>query len=322
MLTDHLWSPSSALGRYSGGVRCLLATDLDTPRQHLRRVMDGLGVDLVEVDQLTDDWLTQEQTPAIDFMCGVLRTSVGSEAEAAIYIDIGVALGRRIPVLLVVEPPRNVPLVIAGLTRVDARLDNVDALKLHLGQFIRANSRKSIRVPSPAGSPSLSSAQVSVAHMQLDDLRDIESNFRGASSAGIRFEQLAYDLLTNRDAQVVAHRTDLDFGYDMALWVEGASQVIGRPILIALKLWKSSSPGRIDEAANRLAERVVKQGAPFGMLIYHTVKDADWQITLAGGRAPVVVMPAHTLVEMLGRNSLSRLLITMRNSIVHGVLRA
>lgn len=280
--------------------------------------MDELGVDLVEVDELSADWLTEGPVPTIDFVCGVLRAYVDSEVEAAIYIDIGVALGRRIPVLLVVEPPREVPLVIAGLTHVNASPDNVDALKLHVGQFIRAKNRKLLRTPGPPRSPSLSSAQVIDSHRQLADLKNIDINSGEASSAARQFEYFAYGLLRAHDAEVVIHRTDFDVGYDLALWVEGASQIIGRPILVAVKFWTSSSTGRINEAANRLAERVSKQGAPFGMLVYHTVKGSDWQISLTSNKAPVVVIPAHALVDMLGRYSLSRLLIIMRNSIVHG----
>jgi hypothetical protein len=95
-------------------MRCLLAADLDLPSAGLRRVMRRLEVDLVEVDRLGVDWLTESPTPVVDFVCAVLREHDNRDTEAAVLVDIGVALGRRIPVFLVVEPRRRAPLVVAG----------------------------------------------------------------------------------------------------------------------------------------------------------------------------------------------------------------
>lgn len=129
-------------------MRCLLVTDVSSANTRLQQVMDDLDVEVVKIDRLHIDWLTETTSSPVDFMCVVLPPrgpkaddEAEAEAEAATFVDIGVALGRRIPVFLVVEPYRKVPLVLAGLTRVEADLNNADALTLHLGQFLRAIER-------------------------------------------------------------------------------------------------------------------------------------------------------------------------------------
>lgn len=67
--------------------------------------MRRLGVDIVKVSKLPVDWLTQTPAPPVDFVCAVLGEGDNRDAEAAVLVDIGVALGRRIPVFLILEPP-------------------------------------------------------------------------------------------------------------------------------------------------------------------------------------------------------------------------
>jgi hypothetical protein len=274
-------------------MRCLLAADLDLPSAGLRRVMRRLEVDLVEVDRLGVDWLTESPTPTVDFVCAVLREHDNRDTEAAVLVDIGVALGRRIPVFLVVEPRRKTPLVVAGLTRVEADLNNEEALELHVGQFLRVIRRATPGVQSKEDqSPALSHDEAELAHARLRALQPAGGT--GARVASDRFERLMLDLLDTRDAEISAVRESADLGHDLALWAQDASPVLDGPVLVQLKLWSALSSHTLKAAVNAFAEQLNRQPVPFGLLVYHSTSgDRHGPVSVEPKQARVVAVSAH-----------------------------
>ncbi|QFZ20603.1 hypothetical protein [Saccharothrix syringae] len=298
-------------------MRCLLATTLDAPRERLRQVMDRLNIDLVEAERLEIDWLTHPPRLAVDFICAVLRKSNDQDAEAAIFVDIGVALGRQIPVFLIVEPRREVPLVVAGLTRVEADLDNEEALSLHLGQFIRALHRgRTDSSTEVRRRRVLSQSEAEIAHARLRELQSIDE--RNIGSKVERFVRLVTDLLDTGDVEVSAVRMFEDRGYDMALWSNDVSPTLGGPIPIQLKLWSQDRPNAVRKAAEVFARQLSERPFPFGILIY----DAPGENTSTGPRQPsparIVTISAHQLIDKLTEQSLTEVLTSMRNAVMHG----
>jgi hypothetical protein len=300
-------------------MRCLLAADLEFSSDGLRHVMRRLEVDLVGVDGLGVDWLTESPTPPVDFVCAVLREHDNRDAEAAVLVDIGVALGRRIPVFLIVEPQRKTPLVVAGLTRVEADLGNEEALELHLRQFLRAIRRGKPEVQPKEGRPALSQEDAELAHARLRTLRPASGS--GASGLASRhFENLIHNLLDTRDAEVSALWQTYDLGHDLALWSNDAGSVLGGPVLVQLKLWADAPSRGLMATIEAFAKQLSQQPAPFGLLIYHSMSgDQRGRAPLETIQPRVVAVSAHELVDMLSRQSLSRLLISMRNAVMHGV---
>lgn len=294
-------------------MRCLLAADLDRPSDALRHVMGRLEVDLVGVDHLGVDWLTEAPTPPVDFVCAVLHAYENADAEAAVFVDIGVALGRRIPVFLIVEPSRRTPLVVAGLTRVEAHLTNEEALELHLRQFLRTIRRGQPNDPAVADGRVLSPIDAELAHERLAAV--LKSH-----NAGHKFEQAIFDVLSAVDAEVSTYRGSYDGGHDLALWARGAISVLDGPVPIQLKLWDRPSPREIKRAINLFFGQLRGQSAPFGLFIYHSPL-GGYSFSVPGGspETSVVAISAHELVDLLREQSLSRLLISMRNAVMHGV---
>lgn len=301
-------------------MRCLLAADLDMPDAGLRQVMERLNIDLVEADRLGVDWLTQSPTPPIDFVCAVLSERDNRDAEAAIFIDIGVALGRQTPVFLIVEPQRKAPLVVAGLTRVEADVRNEEALELHLRQFLRAIRRgKPEHQASQDRRPVLSQEEADLAHARLRTLKPPS----GASDRRIesrRFERLIVDLLDGETADISATQLEVDRGYDIAIWADDASPILGGPVLVQLKFLADAPPSKIERPINEFAVRLDRESIPFGLLIYHSwVHDSNMSGSRESASRRVIAVSAHELVDMLSRQSLSSLLISMRNAVMHGV---
>lgn len=301
-------------------MRCLLVADVDSASKQLRQVMEDLGVEVVEINRLHIDWLTETISPPVDFMCAILSgrvTPVDVEAEAAVFVDIGVALGRRTPVFLVVEPYRKVPLVLAGLTRVEADLNNREALALHLGQFLRAIRRN---IPFPAKKqtqhPALSPEEAAKAH---ENLRALGRN-AGSTPSGLAFEQLMLDLLDRRDSDISSPPIGRDAGWDLALWGQDTGIALDSPVLVQLKLWAKLSRSGLARATDEFARQLVRQPAPFGLLIYHVLDEDQPPATPTNGPVSrVVTVSAHEFVEMMAEQPLSSLLVSMRNAVAHGV---
>lgn len=123
-------------------MRCILTGSSNMDAEGVLKVLSRLEVQVFRADRYHGDWLTGRIVHDVDFLCAVL----GSEDQGvppAIYLDIGVALGREVPVLLVMPPGARTPLAISGLPRIDASLDNQEALQLHLEDFI-----ESLRTPT------------------------------------------------------------------------------------------------------------------------------------------------------------------------------
>jgi hypothetical protein len=297
-------------------MRCLLTADLDLPSEGLRRVMRRLEVDIVKASQLPVDWLTQTPAPPIDFVCAFFSEGDNRDAEAAVLVDIGVALGRRIPVFLIFEPPRRAPLVLAGVTLVEADLRNEEALELHLKQFLRTLGRSPEISKTTAEIPALSRESANLAHARLDEISQASSPIDVAA----RFEYLMLEVLDSQEAEVSALRSIGDMGYDAALWTNDASPILGGPVLVQLKLWRDFPRNGLTRAAENFSAQLDKRQVPFGLLIFHWMgskQNGPLRPGLSNTR--VVTISAHDLVDALSRQPLSSLLVSMRNAVMHGV---
>ncbi|MBF6176805.1 hypothetical protein [Nocardia blacklockiae] len=292
--------------------RCMLVGDLNDEDEQLRPVMERLDVELVELNRLDIDWTSQNVSPPIDFVCAILGQPEAPNVETAMFVDIGVALGRAIPVILVVEPRRAVPLALDRLTRVEADLDNGPALELHLKQFLRAIRRGVPRsAEGRAGNPTLSREQAAKAQEALRGLRHTE---RGGVSGD--FEWLMADLLRG-DAQI-STPVSRDEGADLALLGPENQLAVGGPVLVQMKVWDTLTNRGLADARDRFAQHVRRTTAPFGLLIYHVLGGVMPQQPSKESESRVIVVSANDLIEMLAARPLSSVLATMRNAVVHG----
>ncbi|MCX4991371.1 MULTISPECIES: hypothetical protein [unclassified Streptomyces] len=290
-------------------MRCLLTADLDLPSEGLKRVMRRLGADILKASQLPVDWLTQTPEPPVDFVCAVLGKGDNRDAEAAVLVDIGVALGRRTPVFLVLEPPRRAPLVLAGVTLIEADLRNEEALELHLKQFLRTLRRKTEAHTATSDLPALSRDSATLAHLRLKKI-----------STGEHFQNLILEVLDSRAAEVSELRATGDMGYDAAIWADEASPILGGPVLVQLKMWISAPRHGLTRAVENFSARLSTSQVPFGLLIYHSLEEEQGERRGSIPSDPrVVTISAHELVDALSTQPLSSLLVSMRNAVVHGV---
>jgi hypothetical protein len=56
---------------------------------------------------------------------------------SAIYVEIGVAAARDLPLIVIAEPPDPPSPALAGVATIITQLDNEEALRLQIGLFVR-----------------------------------------------------------------------------------------------------------------------------------------------------------------------------------------
>jgi hypothetical protein len=68
-------------------------------------------------------------------LIAVLTDEESRSSAVATYVEVGIALGKGMPVFLIVEPPAIAPAALQSLPQVATRWDDEANLRLHIGSF-------------------------------------------------------------------------------------------------------------------------------------------------------------------------------------------
>jgi hypothetical protein len=124
-------------------VRCYLIAEGPTDVSAIRAALSDLGVEVVEPARVFDSafhpgrgWL-----PDVDFLCALFPADQGWETPAAVYLEIGQAVGAGIPVLLLAEPSRRLDAALSPLPVVRVPAANRAALASHISLFLQSVGR-------------------------------------------------------------------------------------------------------------------------------------------------------------------------------------
>ncbi|MEU6824798.1 hypothetical protein ABZ921_29565 [Streptomyces atriruber] len=262
---------------------------------------------------LRTDWLT-EDTADVDFLCAVLD-GTGRDEPPAIYLEIGVALGRELPVLIISEPNRRIPLAIAGLQRVEVDLGNTEAIAQHLHSFTSAlDSRTPFKRELSRGLKPEKGMSVRL-RAQLDAL-SLEPNNWGSNPAELayEYERLVHDILSTAGAESSSSRTDE--GFDLAAWIDHASEILGGPILVQCKIAAKIDRKALQVAAEKFTRTLGFRSVKFGIIVYHSLENPHRKTPLHTSY-PVWAFSASELIDMAEQDSLSDTIITLRNELMH-----
>lgn len=316
--------PHYAAFGYGRPMRCLLIAPTSVDVHEMFGVLVDQGVEVLSASELgAGVTLAQAAIDQVDCAVAVLPSQPTHTAEglAAIFIEIGVVAGRKIPILVIVEPPQMPPPALAGATIVRAPVNHVDALRLHLRMFMLSVAFGGARQrPNPlvAPEPSL----LAGFRARLETIRNPPqdhgtSGGGGAPTRGMQLERLVVDLLSSGAGSVIATNVELspDSGReaDAVAYVPGTESVLGT-ILVEVKL-------RLTEVALRSAEQQLlanmKAGRlGFGLLIYDELAMDAHKVR---GTAPfMLALSIDELLTELERMPLGELLVHARNRAVHG----
>ncbi|MGW9440302.1 hypothetical protein [Streptomyces sp. NPDC055607] len=293
-------------------MKCLLSVSDQSFIRHIAPLA-AEGVEFILSRDLQADWLS-ERVPDIDFLCAVLEGGKGY-IPPAVFLEIGVALGRDVPVLLVTDAPRELPLALAGLQRVEVELKNRDAIGQHVEKFAEQLQVKREWRPKSESAP-----EIPRPHLVFSDrLRRLSAESLGsASDRGFQYERLIHDVFADAGAvSTVSQPGVADGGFDLAVWVDGASEILGGPILVECKIGDKIRPGALRRAAERLKDVMYVRSVNFGLIVYHDLSGSD-DLHSYYPDLPVWALSARELVEVVQTGSLSRIITMRRNELMHG----
>lgn len=293
-------------------MRCYVVVEYQHDLSALHRALQEANVEAVTPERAfqgppadaTGYWL-----PEVDFVLAVFPERSNWETPSALLLDIGVAIGKGIPVLLIAESPRKVDASLAPLPLATISLHNQTALTERITQFI--SSIESSRRPVVEDAPKVDHRVLDAISRDLEALRDrtLDSGQRG-----YRFEQIALRLLRAAGAEVEEGR-NRDYEYDAAGWVPGTETLFSDPLLFEFKLFQEP---RVHPAVlAQVADRVARRGASFGVIICFSTgpgiinwPDSAWPT--------VTAFDINDLLQQLRTQTLAAMLRNRRNVAVHG----
>lgn len=232
-------------------------------------------------------------------------------ALAAIYIEIGVAVARGLPLIVIAETsiPAS-PALASATTIIFTELGNQEALRLHLGVLLR-QLQAAPRADQPARLPTSAAPLVPAAFlMRLQAVRESPGGLRGA-----QFERLVGDLLREAGAQAEGRSPwEPDGGADIAAFIPGEEQRLGA-VVIQVKSGTLTSHA-LRAAQQELSAYVLQAGARLGLLVYDQIAPGASMVPPA---PQVFSLGIDQLLAELATRPLSAVLTQARNRAAHGV---
>lgn len=302
-------------------MHCLLIAPTNVDVQVLSGVLVSQGVRVFYASELgAGVTLAQAAIDQADCAVAVLPSHPAPtpEGSAAIFIEIGVVIGRGIPILVIVEPPGVPPPALAGATIVRAPVNHVEALRLHLRMFTLLVASGGAR-QRPIHPVALATSSVVGFRARLEAIRNPPQDRRAsdgavASRRGMQLEGLVHDILSGAGAVVV---TDVELSpvreADAVAYVPGTESVVGS-IVVEIKLSRLTAVD-LQRAELQLSTNLKVGGAGFGLLVYNELAPD----THRDQAAPFVLsLSIDELLSELERVPLGDLLVRARNRAVHG----
>jgi hypothetical protein len=235
----------------------------------------------------------------------------------AVLVEIGIALGRRVPVLVVAKPSLTMPFL-SGTPRVDYGGDG-DLLAAQLGLLLHG-----VEMGSPGSG---SSHPASSATPSTSTTRSVPSSagpsLRSAQLTGLEFEQAVSDVLASTGAEVLqeGQRASQPDRADFTLYFPSHPKDLG-VVLVEAKSFvghpdhprdPATRRRALREAAYQLSLQVISTGAGLGVLVYdgHTQHVPPTPLTVA--------ISLEELARLLTERPLDEVLRRARNEAIHGL---
>ena len=270
----------------------------------LQALLSELGVEAVHTTKSGPGALFADQaTEDADFFVAVLSSKKEGAPPPSVLVETGIALGKRLPTLLIVPPPTRVPLALTTVSTVLASVTDRKALELHLRLFFRIPDTRSAQQPMASTQPKSFSLDFG---RELTAIEQVPPRNRAPA-----FEDIVLDLF-RASGGIVAERSGGDGGVDAAIALPHDDSHLSL-VLIQAK-YGTRSVRAIKTAQSKLQEQVLQRGAGLGVLILGGLGDQAYAIQ----EMPMIVtMSAEDLANRTGKESLAEVLRQARNEAVH-----
>lgn len=257
----------------------------------------SIGAGAALADALTDD-----------IVAAVAVLPPSAAGLSAVLVEVGIVLGRELPLLVVVSPGSELPPALVGVRTVTADLDNREALGFQLRMFAQSLSAERLEheVTSPVGEPLPPNEAAQFRNRLIDIAHNDTPHKQGAA-----FEDWIVDVLRAGGATVEQDRRyTVDRGVDAVASIPGEEHRLG-PLLVEAKIFQG--PPRLRQAARQLVGQVLTRGSGLGLLIYASPEPDPQPETTPR----IISLWAKDLISELERMSLAEVLVRARNEAIH-----
>ena len=295
---------------YAAEVRCYLVVEYRCDLSALHEALSDANVEVTtpgHAFQMPPADATGYWLPDVDFVLAVFPARPDWETPPALLLDIGVAIGKGVPVLIIAEPPRKVDAALAPLPLARVSLGHKSALSARIDQF--ANAIVGGSRPVGDDVPAVDHRILDSVTLDLEVLRD--QPFTPQTSR--QFSEIAMRLLRACGAEVEESR--VDGGYDAAGWVPGTETLFPEPLFFEFRLLRQAEVPR--QKLDQLAGIAARRGGGFGVLIAFTLdsRPVPWP---ESAWPMVLTFEMTELIHELRQQSLAAVLRNRRNAVVHG----
>jgi hypothetical protein len=278
-------------------MRVLLSASPKVQTDVLRGELRELGAEVVATTEVGSGGRLAGAIHPGDRLLAVVQ---GPQAgNAAVLVEIGIAIGMGLPILIVAAPGSVLPSILNDVFIVRTLPGDSHKLSLALKIFLRSDPAE------PARHATGRSTQPGVA--------DFRKKLATLESAGLRrgadLESFAADLFRQLGAQV-EERRQLGGGPDLAISIPGEEWQLGT-VLVELKY--GDSQRLFEDAASMLQRHVLNLDSGLGLLLYTGPEKPSktWPM--------VVVLSFRRFLAELENASLARVLVRARNEAIHNL---
>jgi predicted nucleotide-binding protein len=233
------------------------------------------------------------------------------QARANVPLELGIAIGRGTPVILVSEPDVRIPSDLAGILSVRTSPTDLSSLGFAIDQILAA---------APIGSRTrlhrrTSTEQKSKPLGRAAAALKAEVERMGVNASEVELLQVIRRALELSNVENITerHTPERGFGVDFAVWSDDLVPFVGSPLLIELKQ-QITSPRAIET----LKHSALASPGSWLLLLYLHAEDPV--LDRANRAIPNLIAISITgLLDALTKSSLTDVIRRLRNQRVHGV---
>jgi hypothetical protein len=271
----------------------------------LRTVVTELGVETAT--PVDDDGILRLNLDAWEQADAaiIVITSPSLADNERILVEVGIALGRKLPILILAES--RAPYEISRLARVVEMHGSVspEALRFHLSLFLKSLSSAVSRVePDTPGR---------ISNVDIGPFRNgLESIRLTTPVDAARYEEWVADLFRASGAETAIPHDPERRGFDLVVSMPDLNRIPG-PLVVEVKI--TTSRKVLIDAAFTLQSLVLREGAGLGLLLY---EDIHFPMQFALQIVPMIVSLGFSeLVRRLEEETLADVIIHARDEAVH-----
>ena len=280
-------------------MRVFLSASTDTDTHALREALQELGAEALATTDIASGGGLGSVLQPTDRLIALLQDA--PLGNTAVLVEIGIAIGMRLPVLVIAPPGSPLPAALGDVIVVRSAANDLAALQLPLRLFLRTEEA-SQPSPSPVSPPSHRQVDLAIFKGRLAQLQ-------ATGGDGLELQKLVADLLRHSGAQVEEQPTwEEGWRPDIALAIPGEE---GRLGTVIIEIKTSHDRETLESAASQLVQYVLALRGGLGVLLYPGPELRLPTIPMT------VALSLDRLLTELGSRPLGEILIRARNEAIH-----